>query len=423
MTDVAPKLGGLVEFYRSPARVAWTPTGTNVPDYPKLAQLWWPNVAAAVTGEKTPQAAMDNLAKEMDRVLARLERAGMKNCAPKLNPEKVRCGLAQRQGGALGQDRREAPRARRFPTISSSPTGRPARFANEYVDLGGGGSPPPFSFQASRMKIVFRCDPAIAQLLPKPMPAREGLPDWLKSMPRTAFSDFHGQDIRTVKQCPPFIDAMSTGFLIPLPCDVMVEEGRFSWDWPLPPLVARRSSALAPQLSRSRPARGLAALSSGPSRHQVQQLLDHRAGGGLVAARHASGQSPRPAVPVLDGRGRIATGSTTSASSFPRSGPMRASPASCPKARRSHIASRFGGRRWRWNSPSFPATRPSALRWSPGRFWRRPESIAAATAARGRARVRGKLRACGPSIPAFAGMTEVRWRRFGFFCKRHATAG
>jgi glycerol transport system substrate-binding protein len=31
---------------------------------------------------------MDKLAKEMDAVLARLERAGMKNCAPKLNPEK-----------------------------------------------------------------------------------------------------------------------------------------------------------------------------------------------------------------------------------------------------------------------------------------------------------------------------------------------
>jgi glycerol transport system substrate-binding protein len=87
MTDLAPKLGGLVEFYRSPARIAWTPTGNNVPDYPKLAQLWWQNVAVAVTGEKTPQAAMDNLASEMDRVMARLERAGMKQCAPKLNPE------------------------------------------------------------------------------------------------------------------------------------------------------------------------------------------------------------------------------------------------------------------------------------------------------------------------------------------------
>ena len=85
MTDMAPKLGGLVEFYRSPARIAWTPTGTNVPDYPKLAQLWWKNVAQAVTGEKTPQGAMDTLADEMDQVMARLERAGMAKCAPKLN--------------------------------------------------------------------------------------------------------------------------------------------------------------------------------------------------------------------------------------------------------------------------------------------------------------------------------------------------
>ena len=56
-----------------------------MPDYPKLAQLWWKNVATAVTGEKTPQAAMDNLANEMDQVMARLERAGMAQCAPKLN--------------------------------------------------------------------------------------------------------------------------------------------------------------------------------------------------------------------------------------------------------------------------------------------------------------------------------------------------
>ncbi|WP_295959371.1 ABC transporter substrate-binding protein [Rhodoferax sp.] len=86
-TQNANKYGGLIEFYRSPARVAWTPTGTNVPDYPKLAQLWWKNVAEAVTGEKTPQKAMDNLADEMDNVMSRLERAGMAHCAPKLTPK------------------------------------------------------------------------------------------------------------------------------------------------------------------------------------------------------------------------------------------------------------------------------------------------------------------------------------------------
>ncbi len=89
MSELAPKLGGLVEFYRSPARVAWTPTGTNVPDYPKLAQLWWANVAEAVTGERTPQEAMDNLASQQERVLQRLERAGVQgDCGPKLNEEK-----------------------------------------------------------------------------------------------------------------------------------------------------------------------------------------------------------------------------------------------------------------------------------------------------------------------------------------------
>jgi glycerol transport system substrate-binding protein len=88
VTKLAPKLGGLVEFYRSPARVAWTPTGTNVPDYPKLAQLWWQNISLAVTGEKTPQAAMDGLAEQMDDVLGRLARGGMQSCAPKLNEPK-----------------------------------------------------------------------------------------------------------------------------------------------------------------------------------------------------------------------------------------------------------------------------------------------------------------------------------------------
>jgi glycerol transport system substrate-binding protein len=87
-TERAPKLGGLVEFYRSPARVAWTPSGTNVPDYPKLAQLWWQNVGEAVSGEVTVDSAMDNLAKEMDKVMMRLERAKVHKVAgPKLNKE------------------------------------------------------------------------------------------------------------------------------------------------------------------------------------------------------------------------------------------------------------------------------------------------------------------------------------------------
>ncbi|MBU3951978.1 MAG: ABC transporter substrate-binding protein [Proteobacteria bacterium] len=88
-TDRAPKLGGLVEFYRSPARVAWTPTGTNVPDYPKLAQLWWQNIGEAVAGEVTVSTAMDNLAAEQDKILERIERSGTQgDKGPKMNPKK-----------------------------------------------------------------------------------------------------------------------------------------------------------------------------------------------------------------------------------------------------------------------------------------------------------------------------------------------
>lgn len=89
MTDAAPKLGGLVEFYRSPARKQWTPTGTNVPDYPKLSQLWWQNIAEAASGEKTPQQALDNLAAAQDKVMERLERVDVQGeCGPKLNEKR-----------------------------------------------------------------------------------------------------------------------------------------------------------------------------------------------------------------------------------------------------------------------------------------------------------------------------------------------
>lgn len=57
-------------------------------------------------------------------------------------------------------------------------------------------------------------------------------------MPAEAASDFHASPVRTVKHCPPFVDAMTLGFVLPLPCDVHVADGRLSWDWPVPKLGA-----------------------------------------------------------------------------------------------------------------------------------------------------------------------------------------
>ncbi len=114
-TKNADKYGGLIEFYRSPARVAWTPTGTNVPDYPKMAQLWWKNVATAITAEKTPQAAMDNLAEEMDGIMARLQRVGMKSCGPKLNEKKDPKTWLSDKGAPWAKVANEKPKGETIP--------------------------------------------------------------------------------------------------------------------------------------------------------------------------------------------------------------------------------------------------------------------------------------------------------------------
>jgi hypothetical protein len=89
------------------------------------------------------------------------------------------------------------------------------------------------------MRVRFRCDPALIDWLPRPKTARDALPEWLRRMPASAFSESHGHSVRTLKQCPPFIDAMSSGFVLTLPCDVRVADGEFTWAWPLPPLSIR----------------------------------------------------------------------------------------------------------------------------------------------------------------------------------------
>jgi glycerol transport system substrate-binding protein len=63
-----------------------------VPDYPKLAQIWWQQIGDVNSGAFTPQQAMDRLAAEMDQVMARMQSADEKagvygGCGPRLNDE------------------------------------------------------------------------------------------------------------------------------------------------------------------------------------------------------------------------------------------------------------------------------------------------------------------------------------------------
>lgn len=85
--------------------------------------------------------------------------------------------------------------------------------------------------ETSEMTLTFRCPRGLESVLPKPIPAVQGLPDWFKALPQRAFNPTMGGESHTVKKCPPFVDAMTYGFLIPLATDLEVRDGEFSWNF------------------------------------------------------------------------------------------------------------------------------------------------------------------------------------------------
>ena len=92
----APRLGGLVEFYRSRAARRWTPTGANVPDYSGMASLWWRQLHPAVSGQLTAAQALHNLAEAFDQHLQTVAQRQQHACAPQLNsPRGAQYWLAQ----------------------------------------------------------------------------------------------------------------------------------------------------------------------------------------------------------------------------------------------------------------------------------------------------------------------------------------
>ncbi len=96
------------------------------------------------------------------------------------------------------------------------------------------------------MKIIARCHPQLEPLLPKPTPAARALPGWLKDMPsEVAAETMGGATVRTVKHCPPFIDALSLGIIIPLATDLHIKDGQLGWDWD-PPVITDAPLTRAP---------------------------------------------------------------------------------------------------------------------------------------------------------------------------------
>jgi tetratricopeptide (TPR) repeat protein len=71
--------------------------------------------------------------------------------------------------------------------------------------------------------------------LPAPYPALNAIPNWFKSMAaEVQLPDVRGV-LRTAKQCPPFLDAITAGYIIPLPGDVnfsLDAAGQLTFDCP-----------------------------------------------------------------------------------------------------------------------------------------------------------------------------------------------
>lgn len=68
--------------------------------------------------------------------------------------------------------------------------------------------------------------------IPEPYPARKLIPEWYRALPMRLHP---GLDSGSLKRCPPFLDAMVTGWIIPLAADVEIKSNEdatgVSYNW------------------------------------------------------------------------------------------------------------------------------------------------------------------------------------------------
>lgn len=74
--------------------------------------------------------------------------------------------------------------------------------------------------------IEFKCHPELKGIIPEPYPARHHMPEWYKKLEMffkktvDVGADTAVRDNPTIKRCPPVLDALVTGWILPLVCQV-----------------------------------------------------------------------------------------------------------------------------------------------------------------------------------------------------------
>lgn len=79
-------------------------------------------------------------------------------------------------------------------------------------------------FAKAKNEITFRCAPEDLGVIAEPIPAKHFLPDWFRKIPAVDQAHLTATDNGlTVKRCMPFLDAMMTGWIIPLAATVRLD--------------------------------------------------------------------------------------------------------------------------------------------------------------------------------------------------------
>lgn len=73
-------------------------------------------------------------------------------------------------------------------------------------------------------RIEFICQAEDRGVIAEPIPAKAFMPGWFKNLPAVASEDLSvTNNALTVKRCMPFLDALTTGWIIPLAADVRLD--------------------------------------------------------------------------------------------------------------------------------------------------------------------------------------------------------
>jgi hypothetical protein len=73
-------------------------------------------------------------------------------------------------------------------------------------------------------KVTFLCAPEDKGVIAEPVPAKSAIPDWFRRLPPIDKKEVHSRNNGlTVKRCMPFLDALTTGWILPLAATVRLE--------------------------------------------------------------------------------------------------------------------------------------------------------------------------------------------------------